>query len=165
MTMLCQRCNKAQATVHMLDIIPPGGEKRERHLCERCAAEEGLTAQKNESINTILDSFIKQSAGAQSVANIACPECGTTFREFRSQGLLGCPRDYGVFGKPLASLIERVHNGATHHVGKTPARLGGEPSPQAKLAKLRRRMQEAVDLEDYEVAAQLRDEITEIENQ
>lgn len=163
MNVLCQRCNKAQATVHLLDIIPPDGDKRERHLCERCAAEEGLTVQKNESINTILDSFIKQSAGTQQVANIACPDCGTTFREFRSQGLLGCPRDYETFGKALGSLIERVHNGATHHIGKTPARLGGEPSLQAKLAKLRREMQEAVELEDYELAARLRDGIKELE--
>ncbi len=164
MQMLCQRCNKAQATVHLLDIIPPDGDKRERHLCERCAAEEGLTAQKNESVNTILDSFIKQSAGTQKVANISCPDCGTTFREFRSQGLLGCPSDYEVFGDSLQSLIERVHDGATHHVGKTPARLGGEPSQHATLAKLRRQMQEAIQQEDYELAAKLRDDMNEHES-
>ena len=53
--MLCQRCNKTPATVHLTDIVPPDGEKRERHLCERCAAEEGVTVQQPETISTILD--------------------------------------------------------------------------------------------------------------
>ncbi len=161
--MLCQRCNKSQATVHLLDIVPPDGEKRERHVCEQCAAEEGLTVQKHESIGAILDGFIKQSSKDQQSVDEVCPDCGLTFREFRSQGLLGCPRDYEVFSKPLAALIERAHDGATHHIGKVPARLGGEPSVHAKMVRLRRQMQEAVALEDYELAAKLRDRLSEIE--
>jgi protein arginine kinase activator len=161
--MLCQRCSKAQATVHLTDIVPPDAEKRERHLCEQCAAEEGVTVQKPETISTILDGFVKQAAGVQQVADMTCPECGITFREFRSQGILGCPQDYQVFGKALNSLIERAHNGATHHVGKTPSRLGGAPSVHTRIAILRREMREAVDMEDYERAAQLRDQITELE--
>lgn len=160
---LCQRCNKAPATVHLLDIVPPHGEKRERHLCERCAAEEGVTAQKHETVSTILDHFIKHGAGAQQLAELQCPDCGMTFREFRSQGLLGCPKDYHAFAKPLNALIERAHDGATHHIGKVPSRLGGEPSPLAKVAHLRRQMREAVEHEDYELAARLRDQIKEFE--
>ncbi len=161
--MLCQRCDKSQATVHLLDIVPPNGEKRERHLCERCAAEEGVTAAKHEPINAILDSFIKQASGSEQMADTACPECGMTFREFRSQGLLGCPRDYEAFEELLNPLLERAHKRATHHVGKTPARRGPKPSKQTKIAKLRRQMAEAVELEDYELAARLRDEIKGVE--
>jgi protein arginine kinase activator len=162
--MLCQRCNKSSATVHLLDIVPPDGEKRERHLCERCAAEEGLTVQKQESISTILDSFIKQSAGVQEMSDKTCPTCGITFREFRSAGVLGCAHDYSVFEEPLTSLIERAHDGATHHVGKTPLRFGGEPSKYSKIAKLKREIQEAVDIEDYELAARLRDDMAKLES-
>ena len=161
--MLCQNCEKTQASVHLLDIIPPDGEKRERHLCEQCAAEEGVTAQKHESINSILDSFIKHAAGVQKMSDSPCDECGTSFREFRSQGLLGCPRCYDAFEKPLMALIERAHEGATHHVGKSPARLGGEPSIHTRLAKARRQIKDAVEHEDYELAARLRDEMKEIE--
>ncbi|MEE9297290.1 MAG: UvrB/UvrC motif-containing protein, partial [Phycisphaerae bacterium] len=137
---------------------------RERHLCERCANEEGVTAQKHESINTILDSFIKHAAGVQKMSETPCADCGTTFREFRSQGLLGCARCYTAFEKPLLSLIERAHEGATHHVGKVPSRLGGEPSIHTRIAQTRRQLREAIKQEDYEAAARLRDEIKEIES-
>ena len=161
---LCQRCNKAPATVHLTDILPPNGEKRERHLCERCSREEGVMVQKNESISSILEGFIKQSSGMKDMADVTCPTCGITFREFRSQGLLGCPQDYEVFEKNLSPLIERAHEGGTHHVGKVPARLGGEPSRRVKLARLRKSMREAVEQEDYELAAKLRDEISELDS-
>lgn len=160
---LCQRCNKAQATVHLLDIVPPDGEKRERHLCDPCAAEEGVTAQKQESIGTILEGFIKHSSGMKQMADVACPDCGMTFREFRSHGLLGCPRDYHAFEKHLVPLIERAHEGGTHHVGKVPCDSSEELTGRAKLAKLNRRMKQAIDREDYELAARLRDEIKELE--
>lgn len=162
--MLCQNCQKTQATVHLLDIIPPHGEKRERHLCEQCAAEEGVTTQKHESISTILDSFIKHAAGVQKMSDSPCGECGTSFREFRSQGLLGCPKCYDAFEKPLMTLIKRSHEGATHHVGKTPSRLGGEPSVHSRLAKMRREIKEAVEHEDFETAARLRDQMKEMES-
>lgn len=165
MMTLCESCKKAQATVHLTDILPPNGEKRERHLCERCAAEEGITAQKQESISSILEGFVKQSAGMGETADLACPKCGITFREFRGNGLLGCPNDYKAFEKHLSSLIEKAHEGATHHIGKTPSRLKGiEPSVQVKLAKLRRSLQQALGVEDYELAARLRDDIKGVES-
>ena len=155
---LCQRCNKTQATVHLLDISP-SGEKREHHLCEHCANEEGMVAQQHEPINAILDSFLKQASGMQQMADLSCPDCGMTFREFRSNGVLGCPNDYAVFERYLAPLIERAHEGATHHVGKVPTRQREAPSPETELAKFKHRLKDAVESEDYELAARLRDQI------
>ena len=160
---LCQRCNKAKATVHLTDIVPPDGEKRERHLCERCAREEGLVSQHHESISNILESFVKHASGMSEAPDTKCPNCGMTFREFRSTGLLGCPNDYQVFEKPLTVLIERAHEQATHHVGKTPGQHCGEPTRPIALAKLKREMRESVEEEDYERAARLRDEINKLE--
>ena len=162
---LCQHCNKAQATVHLTDIVPPNGEKRERHLCDRCAAEEGITVPKQESISSILEGFIKHSAGLSQAADISCPECGISFREFRSSGLLGCPNDYQAF-ENLLPLIERAHEGASRHLGKAPGRLQGtEPSIPVKVSRLRRSLKEALEVEDYELAARLRDEIKVLESE
>ncbi len=165
MAILCQRCQKAQATVHLTEITQPDGEKQERHLCESCAAEEGLTMQKQESISAILEGLVKHSSGMSHATDVTCPECGLSFREFRSTGLLGCPNDYKAFERQLAPLIERAHDGATHHVGKSPGRLkGASPNVHVTIARLQRSLKEALKIEDYELAAKLRDEIKALES-
>jgi protein arginine kinase activator len=163
MGILCQRCNQSPATVHLTDVLP-SGEKRERHLCEDCAQEEGLMLKPQEGITSILEKFVKHGATVQETANLTCPDCGITWREFRSQGLLGCPRDYEVFGELLRPLIERVHEGANEHAGKVPASSGTGVKRQAQLVNLRRELADAVEREDYEAAAKLRDDIKAIEN-
>ena len=105
--------------------------------------------------------FVSQKAAAslKDVANLTCPKCGITFREFRTQGQLGCPHDYQVFAEFMAPLVERAHGGATQHVGKVPARLGPTASQQSELLRLQRELNDAVEREDYETAAGLRDQI------
>ena len=94
---------------------------------------------------------------------IECPDCGTTFVEFRSQGLLGCPKDYDVFGDALAQVIERAQDGHTHHTGNTPGHtVELDPAQQERL-DLQRELREAVKTEDYERAARLRDRIAELD--
>jgi protein arginine kinase activator len=165
MAIPCQNCKQAPATVHVTDIVPPHGEKRERHLCESCAEEEGITMKQHEPINTILAKFVQQKIGGgmEEVANLTCPNCGVTFREFRAQGVFGCPHDYQVFAEYITPLIERAHGGATRHVGKVPKRSGLRADEQAELGRLQRRLSEAVKREDYETAACLRDQIKAVQ--
>jgi protein arginine kinase activator len=159
----CQRCKKTSATVHLTDIVK--NEKRERHLCDQCAAEEGITIKTHTPINQLLTSFVLQQAGAQELAGLTCELCGTTFLEFRNSGLLGCPNDYDAFEKALLPLLERAHGeGATHHLGKVPmGRTDETERRQRELARLRRELSQAVEREDYEAAARLRDEIKLVE--
>ena len=162
---LCERCKKAQATFHMTNI-DASGAKQESHLCERCAIEEGLmqVAKPAVNITDLLESFVASGkAGASALSNLVCEECGISYVEFRNQGLLGCPNDYDRFEEPLAKLLERAHDGATHHVGKAPKSLGTQRTAQQDIHRLKRRLAEAVAAEDYERAAQLRDEIRELE--
>lgn len=166
MSVPCQRCNQEKATVHITDTIP---EKRERHLCDECAEKEGvIIKQKHHTTNEILQQFIKHkvvSAAATALDTLACPHCGTTLRDFQEHGQLGCPHDYEVFEAFLMPLIERAHEGATHHVGKVPPTAETTVRRQTGLLRLRRELQEAVDHEDYELAARVRDQIREIELQ
>ena len=93
---------------------------------------------------------------------IVCEACGITWAEFRQGGLFGCANDYTAFEKDLTPLLQRAHEGATHHVGKVPTRRGGTGVPVKKtvdLAKLRKELQRAVESEDYEKAAKIRDQI------
>ena len=40
--MKCEKCGEAQAKVHMTEILNEN-EKREHHLCEKCAEKLGYT--------------------------------------------------------------------------------------------------------------------------
>lgn len=159
--MLCQRCKKNTATVHLTDIVK--NEKRERHLCEKCAAEEGVTVKQQVPINELLANFVMEQSGARELAKLTCPECGTSFLEFRNSGLLGCPGDYDAFAKALVPLLERAHEGASQHKGKSPGRGGVDREKQRQMTVLQRQLAEAVENEDYELAAELRDRMKALE--
>ncbi len=162
---LCERCKKAQATFHLTNI-DRSGSRSERHLCDRCAQEEGMLQQQKVSIdlNEVLETFIAGTkAGAADLSQLVCEQCGISYVEFRNQGLLGCPHDYDAFKEPLTRLLERTHGGATHHTGKAPKALGVSHKPQEDIRRLKRQLDEAVAGEDYERAARLRDKIRELE--
>ena len=158
--MLCQRCNKQQATIHLTEIL--NNEKRERHLCEDCAREEGVAIKAQINLQDVLSGMLDAHESAGRDANLRCPDCGITYAEFRNQGRLGCPHDYDVFAEPLHEVLEKVH-GATEHTGKLPLRAGCDTRGQRELMQLRRRLQDAVETERYEEAARLRDLIHEKE--
>jgi protein arginine kinase activator len=63
----------------------------------------------------------------------------------------------------LSPLIERAHENATHHVGKVPKTADSAVQRRAGLLRLRRELQDAVDAENYEQAARVRDEIQTLE--
>ncbi len=160
----CERCRKAQATFHLTNL--ESGSKVERHLCEKCAIEEDLLKLQKPSvnINDLLESFIAGSkAGSAALSNLVCSECGISYVEFRNQGLLGCARDYDVFKEPLKRLLERAHDGASHHAGKSPKSAGVKRPPTQDIRRLKKQLEDAVAGEDYERAAQLRDRIRELE--
>jgi protein arginine kinase activator len=152
----CQRCNKQAATIHLTEIVQ--NEKHERHLCEECAREEGIAIKANINLQDILSGMVQAHETAGKEANLTCPDCGITYAEFRNQGRLGCPHDYEVFAEPLAEVLERVH-GAMEHRGKWPSQVGADLANQRQMMQLRRRLQEAVEGEQYEEAARLRDQI------
>jgi len=163
----CDKCDKP-ATIHLTDIAD--GEKTEVHLCEDCAMAEGLVKAAL-PLNQLLQGLgIVQGPGGTIVKSVEEPErlcgaCGLSFSEFRQQGLLGCPNDYDAFGDALETLIERAQDGATQHVGKVPGRAGLGQKRQTEILRLRGALRAAVAQEDYERAAELRDQIKQVESQ
>ena len=163
--MKCDNCNKP-ATVHLTEIR--NGKKIEKHLCEQCAAQnEGLQVKSGHTpINELLTNFVLAHSGLQKETGSTCEACGISWAEFRQAGLFGCPNDYTIFEKDLTPLLQRAHEGATHHVGKVPTRRGGTGVPMRKqvdVARLRKELARAVEAEDYERAAKLRDQIKQAE--
>jgi protein arginine kinase activator len=164
--MKCETCGKI-ATVHLTEI--KNGKKIEKHLCESCAAEsEGLNTKTHMPINELLTNFVMNHTGlaAKPLEAVACPHCGITWAEFRQSGLLGCEHDYPVFEKEMTPLLKRAHEDAAHHVGKVPTRRGSSGVPVKRTVdagKLRKELARAVETEDYEKAAKLRDQIRQAE--
>ena len=157
----CDKCDR-QATHHSVEIIK--GQKLEKHLCDLHAQEEGLTVKAlHTPINELLTNFVKLHSGSAAAPELVCDQCGLSFSEFREHSLMGCPQCYAAFEAPLGSLLERAHEGATHHVGKVPRRAGAGEHRQQQLMRMRKRLDQAVAGEDYELAAKLRDEIHRFE--
>jgi len=165
--MQCQICNKKTATIHLTEISD--GLRTEMHLCERCAAEQGVAAKSQISINELLSSLLAAQPSDEELfgpteTKISCPRCGFTLEQFRKEAVLGCPYDYELFEKSLLPLIERAHDGKTSHCGKVPSKAPQQAKKQMELANLRQQLDTAVRKEDYELAAKLRDKINQLEN-
>jgi protein arginine kinase activator len=159
--MLCQKCNKRTATVHLTDLMT--GESLEKHLCERCAQEDGVGVQQHSSVEKLLTDIVMSEGSQKEGDDVECEQCGLSFGEYRSKGLLGCPNDYVAFEQQLEQWLERAHEGASHHIGKVPQSRGDAERDQVSLMRLRRELEEAVKVEDYEAAANLRDQIAGLE--
>lgn len=156
--MTCERCSR-DATVHLTNSVD--GERTEVHLCVTCARKAGLVLPDHPpklGLDKVVQNLIVANVGelVGELAELACPDCGVKFMEFRTTGRLGCPTDYQVFSKGLLPLIGRSQP-ATRHIGKAPGRAT-VPADRFRL-QLRSQFRAAIVREDYEQAATLRDQL------
>ena len=166
--MKCQHCEKP-ATFHITELTDEVPE--ELHLCEEHARIYLMQADVNEedvpSIAGALAQHLNINEAAEQLAKLdqqACPLCGITFYEFRHVGRLGCPHDYICFEEEIDPIISNIHS-ATVHVGKKPRGAAEGTDQRTDLIRLRREMEQAIQVEDYEKASQLRDQIVGIEKE
>lgn len=169
--MKCQHCEN-EATVH--EVTVRNGVRVERHLCESCAAQQGIPVQGQASINELISKYL-MAQGPMAAGPVpkpaarptVCPTCAMSYAEFKQSGLLGCPDCYVAFEAQLGPLIERAHGGAGQHVGKSPRREARAPEAEReameerarRLRLIRKQLDDAVHAEQYERAAKLRDEL------
>jgi protein arginine kinase activator len=160
----CDHCDN-EATVH--EVVVKNGQKVERHLCEQHAKKLGLMKQGSfADVGQVVQTIVMSRSGAaeaQRAQATTCPECGMTFAQFRKDGLLGCSKCYEAFEKKLLPLIQRAHEGGDHHTGKSPKRSAASLERQERLRLLKRQLRDALALEQYERAAELRDEMSDVQ--
>lgn len=162
--MICENCGATGAVVHLTQIVD--NQMSTHHLCERCAAEKGLDSGPAASDFPLMDVIAQMAESAPpdtSVTGSECAFCGLTWRDFRKTGRLGCPHCWETFGGEITRLLRRIH-GAAKHVGKV--YLPPDPTAsemEKRLEGLRRRLERAVQSEDFERAAELRDQIRSLE--
>jgi len=163
--MLCDICKNNPATVHLTEIIDE--QMNELHLCEDCARHKSAAMEQQFGLSDLLAGmadFEKPNKNEENVA-VKCPNCNLTYADFKKIGRLGCGECYVAFRKYLAPLLKRIH-GSNQHVGKTLLKEKNISRPgkkQADLEELKARLQKAIQKEDFEEAARLRDQIRAIE--
>jgi protein arginine kinase activator len=160
--MQCQSCGSNEAVIHHTRVVD--NEMQVEHLCHACALEQGIDASAPQASAPLVD-FLAQigKGGADEPDNGGCPSCGMTQAELKRLGRLGCAQCYEHFEQHLRNLLRRLHGG-TQHVGKISAVPESDDVDRAaQLQSLRRSLQRAIEAEDFEHAAALRDQIRRLE--
>ena len=166
--MLCDICGKNQATVHLTEIVDD--KMTELHLCEECAQKKSAQMESHFGLADLLAGLAEVGTGfskTKKEPNIRCPRCGLTYEDFKKIGRLGCGDCYSAFRESLIPLLKRIH-GSTQHYGKSPKRVLQKPTVKIakrknELLEMKERLQKAIELEEFEEAARLRDKIRGME--
>lgn len=160
--MKCEICGKLEATVHLTEIV--NDKVTKLNLCEACAKLKGNEMEEHFGLNDLLAGLadIGQTVKPEAAQSIKCPSCGFTYQDFRKVGRLGCGDCYEAFKKELTQLLRRIHS-ADRHVGKVPVMVGKTVKDAQTIQELRMKMEKAIQTEEFEEAAKLRDKIKEME--
>jgi protein arginine kinase activator len=162
--MKCEICGLRDAVIHIRQIQK--SHSQELHICEECAQEKGLLREEESelSISNLLSGLIegKEAAGAEETPE-ACPRCGMKAAEFRKRGKLGCAECFSTFQRDVRSMLSQMA-GRTHHTGKLPRREAAESPVSPDRDVIASELREAIDREDYETAALLRDRLRGLES-
>ena len=131
-------------------------------LCEACAQANGVTNPENLSIGTLMDSTEGESKPP--AGSMVCESCGTTHQEFKKGGRLGCEACYHVFRPVLDPLLDGMHAG-TQHLGKIPSGSESRVKFEQSVEDLKKQLLKAIEDEDFESAAELRDQLKALEKE
>lgn len=174
--MLCQKCQKNEATYHYHENI--GGAEKTLHLCRTCrqeAEQAGDIGNTDLTLHSMFESFfgdpmiglfdgmLLPMQTRTPVKEKKCT-CGMTLRELTHTRMAGCPLCWTTFGKELASSIAAIH-GKAAHTGRSHAKKREADELRRRIEALTKERDAAVAQENYERAAQIRDEIRGVKNE
>jgi protein arginine kinase activator len=157
---MCSVCKEKPATVFLTNIS--ADEKAQKlDLCDDCAKAKGLD--NNLAMFPFADAMLGLGASQEIEAGTGgvetrCPKCGFTQADFKKSGRLGCSQCYLTFAEGLSGLLKTMHKG-TKHVGKAPEALRESRDVSERVKALQKKLARAIEDENFELAAELRDEI------
>lgn len=162
--MLCQNCKKNEATTHIKRII--NGETAEYRLCRSCAGALGFIDSFSDlglNLSELFGGFLGDlSVSSLSNRTIRCEKCGSTFDDIAKSGKIGCADCYTLFYDKLLPSLQRIH-GRTQHEGKIAQSAGKEVKKERQVSDLKKEMDLAISEQNFERAAQLRDQLKELD--
>lgn len=155
----CDLCQKRPAT-NKINRINEDGQMIELNLCEECAKAKGIIGPKE--IKTLLEILAElKKKILEEDANLVCPKCHLTFANFKTLGKLGCEECYTAFQEKLLPIIQELHH-SRQHTGKIP-KENGKTKDLSIIKRLRQELKKAIEKEDYEKAAAIRDTLKKYE--
>jgi len=157
---------KNQATTHISRTV--NGQTLTQSLCSECAAEKGYGKLLNganlgfgfEDLFGSLFADMKKQTPVREAQR--CPGCGSSFSDITSTGKMGCSECYARFFDRLLPTFQRLH-GHSRHEGKLPSSANREPDARQQINSLKNSLEQAIAAQEFEQAAQLRDNIRELE--
>ncbi|MCK5125264.1 MAG: UvrB/UvrC motif-containing protein [candidate division Zixibacteria bacterium] len=162
--MKCQDCDAHDATVNLTQIV--NNEKVVLNLCKDCAAKRGFHSPLD-NIPFPLANFLSgmmetdvtgEKSTALTAPDLTCSNCGLSFEEFSRLGRFGCGECYKTFREKLQALLRKIH-GSSLHRGKLPPMLSEDATVIKEQERLEQELTHAIDSEDFERAADLRDKL------
>lgn len=162
--MLCQSCSKNIANTHIKTVI--NGELKEYMLCSECAQKLGYL-NPFDSFDSNLENFLGSFLGdgfqkGYLPDTVRCEKCGSSFADIARGGKVGCENCYSIFYEKMLPSIERMHGNA-RHVGKISSSAGSKAKLTNEIEKTKLLLKEAIDKQEFEQAAKLRDKIKEMQ--
>ena len=163
--MLCQNCKKNEANTHIKRVV--NGEATQKHLCSSCAQSLGYDNFFSDftfNLPSLFSSFFddRNLLLGESRAE-RCEICGCSFEDIIKSGCVGCSNCYSKFYAKLQQSLQRIH-GKVKHSGKVPAKTAEpieikEKTVDEKIEDLQKEMAKAIETQNFERAAAIRDEI------
>ncbi len=157
--MICNNCNKREASVYYKQNI--NGSIKEYALCPECAAKLNVGLD-NSAVHNLFGSFFFPYNGTMPKEVKKCTLCSSSFEDIRRSGKVGCAECYEVFKKELEPMVSNIHGRALHR-GRGPGNEEKKEEKTADIQRLKQELQAAIEAEEYEKAAKIRDEIREKE--
>lgn len=159
--MKCDDCGKNKAEYFLQKNV--NNEFINLHLCKDCAEKKGLVSFSvfmETPLEDLVGSFLSAAKKDDSQDDAVCSSCGLTFKNLKDIGKLGCPKCYCELSRYLDPMLIKLH-GTTRHRGKVPKNVLIE-NTEEELKRLKRELKKAIQLEDFEKAAIIRDKLRNI---
>jgi protein arginine kinase activator len=151
--MVCQICMQNTAIYHVPKIV--NNEIVFIHLCRDCADQNHsheITNGIDDKLHYLLEGLIRsKDSDKSSLSQPKCGVCGTSLKDLKKNKPLGCAHCYDTFSNYLSKELNLT--GPEYFKHRFSDKIAG------KINRMKKELKKAIESEDFEKAALLRDKI------
>ena len=104
---------------------------------------------------------LKPVYSSHTTKDIECPLCKTRLSKVLKTGKFGCSECYDAFGGYTKQILSNIHSTAVHK-GKISDAASEQLKAKKEIEKLNIELKDAIEKQEFEKAATLRDKIKEL---